>query len=283
MKHIRLAYHGTLGLIGGLIAWSLLQAHFHLAEILPLPELDSYIYEGWWIGLSLGALLPARSALWNHHHPRTLIFLLLKGSMLGAVSGLICFGLGQSLLGIQLPSFFVRVISWVLMGSCLGAGAGLLKPSPGLLKPLIFFGGIGGFAAGCIFEIFLLYPLMNPVQLTGLLAGGMSIFLVLSLFENHQVYSFLRMLNGSQEGQVYLLDQPQHKVGYGRHNDLVLNGYAEVCDLHARLYKKGRQLIIENAETGGDVLVNYRFINQQSMKRGDIIKLGTALLQYYEV
>ncbi len=283
MKNIRLAYHGTLGLLGGLLAWSLLQAHFLIAEYLPLPELDSYFYEGWWIGFGLGALLPARSALWNHHHSGTIISLLTKGSLLGAVSGFLCFGFGQSLLGIQLPLFVVRVISWLLLGSCLGAGAGLLNPSPGLMKPRIFYGGIGGFAAGCIFELFLLYPLMNPVQLTGLLAGGMMIFLVLSLFENLQVHSFLRLLNGSQEGQVYLLDQTLHKVGYGRHNDLILDGYAEVCDLHAYLSRKGRQLIIENAETGGDVLVNYRFVNQQSMKRGDIIKLGTALLQYHEV
>jgi hypothetical protein len=29
--------------------------------------------------------------------------------------------------------------------------------------------------------------------------------------------------------------------------------------------------------------VNYRQIDQQAMKKGDVIKIGTAQLQYYEI
>ena len=63
----------------------------------------------------------------------------------------------------------------------------------------------------------------------------------------------------------------------------ILRGYAEVCDTHAHIIKKGDQNYIQSANTGGDVLVNYRLIDQQSMKKGDVIKIGTALLQYYEI
>ena len=64
---------------------------------------------------------------------------------------------------------------------------------------------------------------------------------------------------------------------------LLYGGYAEVCELHAHIFKKGNQIYIESADAGGDVLVNYRLVDQQSMKKGDVIKIGTALLQYYEI
>ena len=74
-----------------------------------------------------------------------------------------------------------------------------------------------------------------------------------------------------------------HLIGYGNKNDLILKGYAEICDHHARLTNQDGRVVIENAETGGDVLVNYRYVSKQSIKEGDIIKLGSALLQYHEV
>ena len=43
------------------------------------------------------------------------------------------------------------------------------------------------------------------------------------------------------------------------------------------------QNYIESVDSGGDVLVNYRMVSQQFIKKGDVIKIGTALLQYYEV
>ena len=47
--------------------------------------------------------------------------------------------------------------------------------------------------------------------------------------------------------------------------------------------KKDEQIHLENVDIDGNVSVNYRFISQQSVKKGDIIKLGSALLQYHEV
>ena len=56
-----------------------------------------------------------------------------------------------------------------------------------------------------------------------------------------------------------------------------------MCDLHAQIFKKDKQVFIENTDAGNEVLVNYRVVDQQSMKKGDVIKIGTALLQYYEI
>jgi polysaccharide deacetylase 2 family uncharacterized protein YibQ len=56
-----------------------------------------------------------------------------------------------------------------------------------------------------------------------------------------------------------------------------------VCNLHAHIYKKDDQVFIENTDADNEVFVNYRQIDQQAMKKGDVIKIGTAQLQYYEI
>ena len=98
MKSSRLAFSLALGLTTGLLIWSLLQLLRFFAEGNPLPGMDSFIYEGALIGLVLGGVLPVRHALWNHHAPSLILSPLALGAVLGIVAGLLCFGLGQSLL-----------------------------------------------------------------------------------------------------------------------------------------------------------------------------------------
>ena len=123
----------------------------------------------------------------------------------------------------------------------------------------------------------------GPDHLAGLLIFGVTTSLVIGLLENRAASHALRVLSGKMEGQVFMLDQNRFTLGYGSQNDLVLNGYSEVCDFHALVQKKDRQILIENTENGGELMVNYRLVDQQAMKKGDVIKLGTALLQYYEI
>ncbi|GIT62620.1 MAG: hypothetical protein Ct9H300mP21_01660 [Pseudomonadota bacterium] len=123
----------------------------------------------------------------------------------------------------------------------------------------------------------------GPDHLLGLILVGFSISLFVGITENRATSFALRVVSGKQEGQIFLLDQNRFTLGYGSQNDFILKGYAEVCDLHANILKKGKEVIIENADEGGEVLVNYRLVDQQSMKKGDVIKIGTALLQYYEI
>ena len=72
-------------------------------------------------------------------------------------------------------------------------------------------------------------------------------------------------------------------MGYTPPCDILLQGYSEICEKHARIFREGSQCVLQNMETGGQVLINFRSIDQQVMKKGDIIKIGTALLQYCEI
>ena len=291
MKSIRLLHTSLLGLLGGVLGWSLLQSGFNIFDALStkvFPELNSnwineFNYEGALIGLGLGLVLQARASILNHHDLMGVLFKMFIGAFLGAIFGLICFGIGNFLTAGQISPSISRITSWTLLGLSITGTSELFCSASGFSGPRIISGGIGGVIGGGIFELLLQYHLTGTEHLAGLLLAGFSIFLIIGIAENRVTSFAIRVLSGKQEGQIFLLDQNRFTLGYGSQNNLILRGYAEVCDTHAHIFKKRNQNYIESADTGGDVLVNYRLIDQQSIKKGDVIKIGTALLQYYEI
>ena len=71
-----------LGLLGGVLGWSLLQSGFNIFDALftkVFPELNSnwineFNYEGALIGLGLGLVLQARASILNHHDLMGVLF-----------------------------------------------------------------------------------------------------------------------------------------------------------------------------------------------------------------
>ena len=99
MKSIRLLHTSLLGLLGGVLGWSLLQSGYNIFDALStkvFPELNSnwineFNYEGALIGLGLGLVLQARASILNHHDLMGVLFKMFIGAFLGAIFGLICF------------------------------------------------------------------------------------------------------------------------------------------------------------------------------------------------
>ena len=291
MKSIRLLHTSLLGLLGGVLGWSLLQSGFNIFDALStkvFPELNSnwineFNYEGALIGIGLGLVIQARASILNHHDLMGVLFKMFIGAFLGVIFGLICFGIGNFLITEQIAPSISRIISWTLLGLSISGASELFCTASGFSGPRIISGGIGGTIGGGIFELLLQYHLTGTEHLTGLVLAGFSIFLIIGIAENRITSSAIRVLSGKQEGQIFLLDQNRFSLGYGSNNNLILRGYAEVCENHAHIINKGDQNYIDSANSGGDILVNYRLIDQQSIKKGDVIKIGTALLQYYEI
>ena len=291
MKSIRTLYYSTIGLLGGLCGWALMQSGFHVFDALSaagipglnIVRLNKFIYEGALIGLGLGMVLQARVSLWYHHDLVHIMSKMLYGAVVGSATGLFCFGLGHFMQIWQISPILSRLTSWTLLGLFIVGTTEFVRSHSGILWPRIISGGIGGFFGGGIFELLMLYQISGPGHLYGLILAGFSISLLIGLYENRVTSFALRVLSGKQEGQIFLLDQNKFTLGYGSQNDFILNGYAEVCNLHAHIYKKDNQVFIENTDAANEVLVNYRQIDQQSMKKGDVIKIGTAQLQYYEI
>ena len=291
MKSIRLLHTSLLGLLGGVLGWTLLQSGFNIFDALSLIDfselnsnsLSEFNYEGALIGLGLGLVLQARASILNHHELMGVLFKMFIGAFLGAIFGLICFGIGNLLISGQFSPSICRITSWTLLGISITGASELFCSASGFSGLKIVSGGIGGTIGGGIFELLLQYQLTGTENLAGFVLAGLSIFLIVGINENRITSFAIRVLSGKQEGQIFLLDQNRISLGYGSQNNLILRGYAEVCDTHAHIIKKGDQNYIESSDAGGDVLVNYRLIDQQSIKKGDVIKIGTALLQYYEI
>ena len=124
MKFIRLLHTSLLGLLGGVLGWSILQIGFKIFDALSdkvFTELNSnwineFNYEGALIGLALGLVLQARASILNHHDLMEVLFKMFIGAFLGAIFGLICFGIGSLLIAGQISPWIGRITSWTLLG-----------------------------------------------------------------------------------------------------------------------------------------------------------------------
>ena len=120
MKSKRLLHTSLLGLLGGVLGWTLLQSGFNIFDALStkvFTELNSnwineFNYEGALIGLGLGLVLQARASILNHHDLMGVLFKMFIGAFLGAVLGLICFGIGNLLIAGQISPSIGRITSW---------------------------------------------------------------------------------------------------------------------------------------------------------------------------
>lgn len=285
MRTLRLVQIAIIGGIGGLFGWVCLQFLLFLQlRVGVLPYIDLFVYKGLALSLGIGAFIFSKEAILGNNFsllPKNILL----GACFGMISGFLGFLIGQTLLGFSLPIplWSVRVISWALMGLWLGIFINLRTPTKSIDTSILLGATIGGGLGGYVFEVFQMLQNEYIANLLGLIFLGMILSVSMSVINIWPVKSYLRVLTGTNEGKIYLLDKNLFTLGYLPKNDIVLNGYSEVCQTHAHLTKSGGNFQITNVCIGGQVFVNYRFVEQQDMKNGDIIKLGNALLQYYEV
>ena len=282
MRLSRFVHVLIVGALGGASGWGLLQVLFYFHSQSPFPLMDQFVYEGIIVGLGLGALINAKDAIFNRN-AEALIQRMLLGGCFGAVAGFISFTAAQGLLVFYFPVNGVRLVAWIILGLCIGGFASFVLPPSRRIVYQIVSGGIGGLIGGILFELSQLLMLDYLGNFLGLVLIGMSILFSMALIETWFSKAYIRVLSGTNEGQIYFLDKDQFSIGYAPQSDIVLTGYAEICEKHARVFKQGQQCFLQNTQTGGQVLINYRLIHQQAMKKGDIIKIGTALLQYCEL
>lgn len=285
MRIIRLLEIAFIGGIGGLMSWGFLQLFLYAQfELGPLPLFDLFVYEGTVVGIGLGIFIKSQKVVFSEHYfaLRTSIPL---GAFLGGISGLLGFLIGQSLLAtpLDIPFSWIRIISWGLLGLWLGVFNNLTMTISMQGAFQIVGAVFGGLAGGFFLEAIQLLQVGFIGHLAGLIVLGIVLLLSMVFIEIYSVKGYLRILTGKREGKIFLLDKNLLSLGYQGHNDIILRGYIEVCGTHAHIIRENSHCQIVNVCSGGQLSVNFRFVDQQSMKNGDIIKLGTALLQYCKV
>ena len=285
MRTLRLFQTAVIGGLGGLMSWAFLQIFLYAQQMVgPFPLLDQFVYKGMIVGIGVGIFIYSRETILSENF-FALKTNILIGACIGGGSGLLGFVMGQSLLAfpVYVPLSWVRIASWTLLGFWLGILVNLTVPASRRSFLQVIGALLGGLLGGFFFEAYQLLQIETMSNLVSLIFIGMILSLSIVFFQICTSKAYLRVLTGGSEGKIFLLDKNKFSLGYQSHNDIVLRGYSEVCGTHAHIIKNSPNFQIINVCPGGQVFVNYRFVDQQSMKNGDIIKLGTALLQYCEV
>ena len=173
----------------------------------------------------------------------------------------------------------------LLYAVLLGGGIGILT-SRGcrawkVRLQLALYAAIGGGGA-----LYFLLTLQSVFLVQGfaswipLLSIGFGISLLLGLPEALFNRSRLHLLTGEREGHVYWLHPFYSSLGYGLQNNLILHPFREVRGNQACIERDQGQMLLKNYGDSQEVLLNYRPVAQQELQSGDLIKIGTALLQF---
>jgi len=93
---------------------------------------------------------------------------------------------------------------------------------------------------------------------------------------------WLRVLIGPGEDRFFPLDRRRITLGRVESNDIPLLEGQEVYPHHCEIKWAHDHYEIIDDEQGGVVLVNFRQIQEHPLKPGDLVKIGSVLLQYGE-
>ena len=123
----------------------------------------------------------------------------------------------------------------------------------------------------------------NPwVLLGGLTLWGAWLALAVFWFEQRQARRWLRVLTGGGEDRFFPLRGSRITLGTSESNDVPLQGGQEIYPRHCEIkWVKDHYEIVDD-EQGGIVLVNFRQIQEHTLKSGDLVRIGSVLLQYGE-
>ena len=286
MRHLYLPSVLGLGLLGSLLSW--LVAQFVLIadqSLLSLPEttlpLLHHILEWTLLGSGLGMALQIREIYFQGSEIESLV----KQGVNGLFDGLLL-GLGMTLISLTFSERFPQYqFGGLLYAVLLGGGIGILT-SRGcrawkVRLQLALYAAIGGGGA-----LYFLLTLQSVFLVQGfaswipLLSIGFGISLLLGLPEALFNRSRLHLLTGEREGHVYWLHPFYSSLGYGLQNNLILHPFREVRGNQACIERDQGQMLLKNYGDSQEVLLNYRPVAQQELQSGDLIKIGTALLQF---
>ena len=275
---------GLVLFMGGLVGWGLVQLLDGLLGLALEGRHDPYLSMGPGLGAGFGLVAKLMLPLTTGHRTPFIVKQGLFGLVLGGVLGLLAFALSQALFGFDLPVESGRIVSFVLLGASVGfliRGADCDSLKASLFFPLL--GAAGGLLGGVVFEILLLIQVDETAHGVGVLSVGFALCLGLVPWHTLRTGNALRVLNGSQSGEVFLLDQKTMVLGYGEDNDFVLREQREVGIRHAQILNDPDECQVRNISEGGPLQVNFRSVQNHPVKEGDIISIGSAQLQLIRI
>lgn len=298
MNFARFIYFCALaGGWGALIGWGLGRGLVRSEGILGQGLLGLYL------GLCLALLLSLLDGLWNHAgKPVLLVFRVLVVGSLGALAGLLGGMLGQVLFDFWSGLF---VIGWILTGLLIGVALGFFDFLGGLLQGQEVRGSlnkmrnglIGGLLGGLLGGLFVLLfwqyykvyfkdkdeqQLFSPSGI-GMTVLGICIGLLIGLAQVLLKEAWLKVEAGFRKGREMILDGGETTLGRAETCDVGLFGDPQIERIHARIRRRGKDFLVEDAGSASGTYVNEeRLSGPRVLRAGDVIRLGRSLLRFGE-
>jgi hypothetical protein len=169
------------------------------------------------------------------------------------------------------------------LGGAIGFGSGIGVKNRALGLRRLKYGLLGGLLAGLLVGAAEFFAPRNLwVECVAFALWAAVLAQVLFWTEKRRARYWLRLLTGPGEDEFFPLVNQTVRVGKSEHNEIPLLHYSEVYPVHCRIDWVEDQYKIIDDESGGTVYVNFRQVQEQPLKPGDLVKIGSALLQYGE-
>jgi hypothetical protein len=269
-----LAVTGALGAIFGLY----LYVECVQAESVYVRDLLAGLLIGGSLGLFLNAYGPMRDGAWLKLSRAVTL-----GVPAAAVGGAIGLVAGEVVIGIIRGGLLGRALSWAVLGLGIGLGQGIADRSRDRLVYGLIGGGLGGFLGGFLFEWLrvALGDRHDLGQAVGIVTLGAGLGLCLALVEQALRRAWVQVLNGRQEGRIYLLSHPRCRMGLDERAEVGLFGDASVARRHAEIESTAGGYLLHDLAAGGTTRVNGEAVAKtRNLRDGDRIELGRTQLVF---
>jgi hypothetical protein len=304
-------YTSLAGLVGGLLAWALLE-----------PVFSDFDEGGWMIlvnrlfmsvvGMLVGACIAAAEGIVTRNATRAVRL----GAIAMAISFGLClaggfiadilYGLGTVVLHgsfdigeggeIRGWAFFgmmvARGIAWAVAGLCIGVSQGLAAKSKKIVANGLVGGLIGGLLGGLFFDpvdrLISGSPWPSPDRTqeawvsrgVGIAAVGLGVGFFLGLVEDLAKDAWLFMKAGPLRGKQFILYHDPTVIGSSPKCHVFLFKDPAVEPRHATITLYGNRHKIKDAGTPAGLSVNGRPVKEHVLSPGDRIQIGDAMFEY---
>lgn len=272
----------VLGFTGGLAAWPFLELVLWKQE-----AFGSYLFffvaatliPGFFMGLLLGCAEGLISRSWSRSIKGGLI-----GLLAGSAGGLVGGFAGQLLLSHiirLLPGrgdvlqTTVRTVAWALVGTFVGLSEGVRSLSARKMGIGALGGLLGGALGGLVLEVLSRSLSSSLPRLAGLLLMGTMIGFFCTLLDRKYSFGVLRILNGSQAGKKYRINQKKMDLGSGNRT-IIFNDYDDVDDKEIEIQVNKGVITVIDDKMDNKLYVNDKATSKTNLKYGDVIKAGSV-------
>jgi len=237
-------------------------------------------------GIVLGGLFWGREEFFDKDNSK-LLKNAVNGGILGCIIGFVC-----ALFIVILKGSFTKesgissnilyeCLQWFLFATLFSITYNHRNEKPKEYKFIIFSGIVTGISIAIVAFLvnFIQNPILSSLGLEFIIFG--MIFIPLQKLSSGVLkLDCIKALNGQLAGNKYELTKDIYYLGTQPSDDIDLSNYNQINSTHAKLVKRPEGYSLVDNDPACKTFVNFRNITEQSLKNGDILKLGSALFQF---